>query len=316
MLLGLVAGLAALLAVNTVILDQQTKGAAVTVSGGRILDLPGGAIQVAVRGPAGPSASRERSGGAPIVLLHCFAGSLHWWDRMVPQLAREHRVIRIDLLGFGGSEKPKGGYDMEDQARLVALALGRLGVQGAVVVGHSMGFDVATALAEQSSELVDRLVNIDEAPDPSFGDLGFLANLTFVPVIGQALRRISPDFAVEDGYKRAFAPGYDLGDFSEQVVDDYRAMTYTSYSSSPDESDEFENEVPLDQRVRAAAVPLLVIFGQDDQVYDDPDAAARAYGDVPGVRIEVLPRAGHSPNVEKPAATARLILAFAAASRR
>ena len=64
---------------------------------------------------------------------------------------------------------------MEDQGEFVAVALERLGVQGAVVVGHSMGVDVATALAEQSSELVDRMVNIDEAPDSSFGDLRFLA---------------------------------------------------------------------------------------------------------------------------------------------
>ena len=169
---------------------------------------------------------------------------------MVPLLAKRHRVIRIDLLGFGGSEKPKSGYSMEDQGRLVALALGRLQVQGAVVVGHSMGFDVATALAAESSELVDRLVDIDDAPDPSFGDLPFLAKLTFTPVIGQALRRIASDFAIEDGYESAFAPGYDLGDFSDQVIDDYRAMTYTSYDRSAAESDDYGDELPLDQRVR------------------------------------------------------------------
>jgi pimeloyl-ACP methyl ester carboxylesterase len=180
------------------------------------------------------------------------------------------------------------------------------------VVGHSMGFDVATALAAESSELVDRLVGIDSGPDPSFGGLPFLAKLASAPVIGQALRRISPDFAVEDGYESAFAPGYDLGDFSDQVVDDYRAMTYTSYDRSPAESDDYEEEVPLDQRVRTAAVPLLVIFGEHDQFYDDPGAAAQAYGDVPGARITIIPGAGHSPNVEKPGETARLVLDFAA----
>jgi pimeloyl-ACP methyl ester carboxylesterase len=46
--------------------------------------------------------------GAPIVLLHCFACSLHRWDRVVPLLERRHRVVRLDLLGFGGPEKPKG----------------------------------------------------------------------------------------------------------------------------------------------------------------------------------------------------------------
>jgi len=235
---------------------------------------------------------------------------------MAPLLARRHRVIRIDLLGFGGSEKPKSGYSMEDQGRLVALALGSLDVQGAVVVGHSMGFTVATALAAESSELVDRLVNIDDAPDPSFGGLGFLAKLTFAPVIGQALRRISPDFAVEDGYGEAFAPGHDLGDFSDQVVDDYRAMTYTSYDRSAAEADDYGEELPLDQRIRSAAVPLLVIFGEHDQLYDDPEAAAQAYADVPGARITIIPEVGHSPNVEKPGETARLVLDFAAGARR
>jgi pimeloyl-ACP methyl ester carboxylesterase len=309
-LIGTLVTLAILLAVNTIALDQETKAARVTVSGGRILDLTGGAVQVVEQGPSAALPSSPTR--PPIVLLHCFGCSLHWWDRMVPLLAKRHRVIRIDLLGFGGSEKPKSGYSMEDQGRLVALALGRLDVQGAVVVGHSMGFDVATALAGESSELVDRLVAIDDAPDPSFGGLSFQAKLTFTPVIGQALRRIAPDFAIEDGYESAFAPGYDTGDFSEQVVDDFRAMTYTSYDRSAAESDDYGNELPLDQRVRNAAVPLLVIFGEHDQLYDDPDAAAQAYSDVPGARITIIPGAGHSPNVEKPVQTSRLILRFAA----
>ncbi len=273
-------------------------------------------MQVVEQGPTVPTLPRVARGDRrfrpPIVLLHCFGCSLHWWDRMVPLLAKRHRVIRIDLLGFGGSEKPKSGYSMEEQGRLVALALGKLRVQGAVVVGHSMGFDVATALAAESSELVDRLVAIDNAPDPSFGDLPFTARLTFTPVLGQGLRRIAPDFAIEDGYESAFAPGYDLGDFSDQVIDDYNAMTYTSYDRSAAESDDYGDELPLDQRVRDAAVPLLVIFGEEDQLYDDPDAAAQAYGDVPGARITVLPDTGHSPNVEKPADTSRLVLDFAA----
>src|SRR4051794_29516638 len=94
--------LAALIAVNTVIVDQETKGSSITVEGGRILKVPGGgALQVTDTGP-----TRKGANGAPIVLLHCFACSLRWWDRMVPLLERDHRVIRIDLLGFGGSEKP------------------------------------------------------------------------------------------------------------------------------------------------------------------------------------------------------------------
>ena len=98
------------------------------------------------------------------MLLHCYSCSLHWWDQLAPILAENHRVIRIDLLGHGGSQKPSSGYSIEDQGGLVAGALDQLDVQGAVVVGHSMGFAVAVALAERASQLVDRLVNIDQGP--------------------------------------------------------------------------------------------------------------------------------------------------------
>jgi pimeloyl-ACP methyl ester carboxylesterase len=55
-----------------------------------------------------------------------------------------------------------------------------------------------------------------------------------------------------------------------------------------------------------------VIFGREDQIWDDPEAAANAYGTVPGAEVAMVDGAGHSPNVEQPAETARLILEFAA----
>ena len=65
-------------------------------------------------------------------------------------MRQDHRVIRVDLLGHGGSDKPGAGYEMADQASAVAEALAELDVFGATVVGNSLGGTVATALAEQS----------------------------------------------------------------------------------------------------------------------------------------------------------------------
>jgi pimeloyl-ACP methyl ester carboxylesterase len=308
-LIGVVLVLAVLLAANTIALDNETKPAGATIDGGEILELSSGDVQVAEDGPTSGG-----SGDPPIVLVHCYACSLHWWDRLVPRLADDHRVIRLDLLGHGGSEKPKSGYSMEDQAGLLAEALNQLCVEGAVVVGHSLGATVATALAEQSSELVDRVVDIDQAPDNSFGSVPFLARLGYVPVLGQLLDRITPDFAIEDGYQEAFAPGYDIDsgfDNPDQVVDDFNAMTYTSYDESASEENEYADEIPLDERLASAAVPVLLIFGAEDQVYDADESIA-AFEDVPGIQTEVIESAGHSPNVEQPEETARLILDFAA----
>jgi pimeloyl-ACP methyl ester carboxylesterase len=312
-LIGIALALAALLAINAIVVDHQTKVVAATVEGGRILSLPGGDIQVVEVGPR--NAARR---GAPIVLIHCYACSLHWWDRLTPLLAARHRVVRLDLLGFGGSAKPSSGYSIEQQAQLVAGALSELNVRGAVVVGHSMGAEVAVSLAQQASQLVDRVVDISDAPDTSFGNLPFLARLAYAPVLGEAAWRISPDFVVRDQYARAFAPGFDMADgFDDpnQVIDDFRAMTYSSYKEASEASDDFVDDEPLDERMRAAAVPLMVIFGAEDQLWDDPTAAAEAFRDVPGVRISMIEEAGHSPNIERPERTARLILDFAASAR-
>jgi pimeloyl-ACP methyl ester carboxylesterase len=305
--LAIVIALAALLAINTLIVDGQTKDAEVTVDGAEILRLPSGDVQVLDE----PAILRGSVTGPPVVLLHCHGCSLRWWDELAPLLARRHRVVRIDLLGFGGSEKPKSGYGMDEQAATVAAALNQLGVQGAVVVGHSMGFSVATALAAEHSELVDRLVNLDEGPAKDDCSVPFLAKLEYVPVIGEALWRVAPDFLVKDGYSDAFAPSYEVPDF---VVDDYDAMTFTSFDDSKSANEDYREEVSLADRLRPLAIPLLSIFGTEDQICD-ADASQEAYRSVPGARVAEIEGAGHSPNVEKPRETAALIEEFAAESQ-
>jgi pimeloyl-ACP methyl ester carboxylesterase len=308
-LIAVVAVLAVLLTLNTIAVDNETGSAEVTADGGQVVELSAGDVQVVEEGPT----ARGRE-GPPIVLLHCYSCSLHWWDRLVPRLSERHRVVRLDLLGHGGSDKPKSGYSIEEQGAIVAEALNRLDVEGATVVGHSMGAAVATALAAESSELVDRLVVIDQAPDTSFGSLPLIARLAYVPVLGQLLDRITPDFAIKDGYADAFAPDYDIErgfEDPDQVVEDFDAMTYTSFDESAAEEEDYVDEIPLDDRITSAAIPLLVIFGDQDQLYDDPEEALAAYEDVPGARRAMIEGAGHSPNVERPEQTARLILEFA-----
>ncbi len=189
----------------------------------------------------------------------------------------------------------------------MAEALGRLGVRDATVVGHSTGGTVAGALAAQYPDLVGRLVIIDQAPDNSFGSLSLLARLTYWPVLGEALWRLTPDFAIKDALGQAFAPGFPVPD---AFVDDVRRMTYTSYSETSSLEDDYLDQEPLDRRISALGKPLLAIFGAEDQIYDAREAL-RAYAAVPDARTALIAGAGHSPNVEKPARVARLIEAFA-----
>ena len=293
-LLALAAVLVVLLAVNTIVTDRDTEPAHADV--GRVIDLPGGDLQVREDGPR----------GAPnIVLLHGFACSIGWWRDMIPALARDHHVITFDLLGHGGSEKPRDGYGMEEQARRVSAALDRLGVRRATIIAHSMGGMVATALTEQRRPLVASLVFLDSASGKDDSKLPFTARLGFVPVLGEAIRRVVPDAMIRAGLESAFADGFDVPD---RFVDDFRDMTYTSYDDSRAASEDYREEQGLAERLADERVPLLVIFGAEDDIADPK--SADDYRVVPGARIVLLDGAGHSPHVEKPAATARLIRNF------
>jgi pimeloyl-ACP methyl ester carboxylesterase len=298
-LIGVVLAVVVLLGLNAVVSNNETKPAEVTVPDGKILDLSGGALQVVDEGP------RDAS---PIVLIHCFTCSINWWDRMTPLLTPSHRVIALDLLGHGGSEKPGSGYSVPEQADLIAQVLSRLGVQDAEVVGHSLGGPVAVALAEQSPQLVDRLVLIDSIPDTSYGDVGFLGELPFKPVLGQALWRIKPDASIRDGLEVAFAPGFSIPDV---FVEDVKRMTYSSYLDSHTAFDDYTDEEPLNERAAALGRPVLSIMGAEEQIANDPEAALAAYRSAgPSVQTRLIAGAGHSPNVEAPQQTAALVLRF------
>jgi pimeloyl-ACP methyl ester carboxylesterase len=124
-------------------------------------------------------------------------------------------------------------------------------------------------------------------------------------VIGEALWQVVPDFAVKEGLQVAFAPGYET---PEQFVDGFDQMTYTSYASDDEES-AYLGEEPLNRRIERDEIPLLAIFGAEDQIYEAEPALA-VYAKVPGAQTALIPGAGHSPNVEKPMRTATLILEF------
>jgi pimeloyl-ACP methyl ester carboxylesterase len=311
--LGVIAGLIVLLLLNAVVVSNATRDAYVRNDGARLVDTSDGTLQVLEQG---------NLHGTPIVLIHCYTCSMSWWDRLAPLLERDHRIIRVDLLGHGGSSKPGAGYSIDDQATAVTEALAKLGVVDATVVGHSLGGSVVTALAQQSPRLASRVVIIDQAPEDGFEHESLAQHLSYWPIVGQAsdrLMRITPKSLIRDQYGDAFAPGYDISsgfDNPDQPVDDLRAMTYTAYKDTYDAEKDFVDEAPLDQRLAATHVPVLVIFGAEDQIYDAQEAVARYQQNVPGVQTHLIPGAGHSPNVERPNLVAPLILAFATPRRQ
>ncbi|MCB0869948.1 MAG: alpha/beta hydrolase [Solirubrobacterales bacterium] len=320
-----------LLILNAFALNNETKSASINVDGARLVNTTSGQLQVLDTGspvkngvikapefakegldPGTPRsmatmASLKKAADTPIVLIHGSAGAINWWDDLIPLLEPYHRVIAIDMLGYGGSEKPDSGYSIENQANLVAQVLGRLDVQEAILVGHSLGGKVVTSVAEQTPELVSGLVLIDTAPDNSFGGLSGGARATRTPILGQALWRVAPDSVIRKNVEQGFAPGFDVPD---KYVEDVREMTYPAYKDSAVEGEQFTEQQSLPDRLAAVGKPLLVIFGEEDQIYDAREALS-AYAAIPGADTLLIPDSGHSPQVEAPEKTAAAIESFA-----
>jgi pimeloyl-ACP methyl ester carboxylesterase len=194
---------------------------------------------------------------------------------------------------------------MEEQADRVATALSRLHVRRALVAGHSTGGEVAIALAARHPELARALAVIDSEPDEKFVDPDFLTHLSLTPVIGQAMKRLATDGPIRDGLGQAFENRYKVPDV---FVEDFKKLTYTAYKETYDRSGDYVNEGHLKRDLRSVRVPKLVIFGKDDRLVSPSLEAADFYRRELGVRASIVPGAGHSPIVEQPAATARLLI--------
>lgn len=235
-----------------------------------------------------------------LLLIHGSASSTRSWDPLVPLLTGSHRVIRIDLLGHGRSAKPADrSYALPDQARRAGVALDRLGVEHAMVVGHSSGGVVATALAEQRPDLVAALALINTGPSLN----AFIApqsnatGLTQWPPTDEQIRRFA-----STAFSRA---GYQV---PPELLDDVRCMTRHTFTATMQATRDYLEQQALPDRLTALGKPLLVVFGEDDRRWRSSSAAD--YRVVPGAKVELLPGLGHSPILEDPPRTATPLLAF------
>jgi pimeloyl-ACP methyl ester carboxylesterase len=118
-------------------------------------------------------------GDTTLLLLHGFGESLLGWRAVFDGLARHYRVIAVDLPGFGLSDKPEGGYDLSGYRTRLGALLEHNTTGPVVVVGHSMGGEVAAALALDHPERVVAAVLIAPAGagiNQLFTDTGGIAS--------------------------------------------------------------------------------------------------------------------------------------------
>lgn len=266
----------------------------------RLVRLDDGDVHVVENGKLGaPTLLLIQNAAVPIVL----------WDPVVPSLAGAYHVIRVDLLGRGRSS-PAARYDVPAQARRVSATLDQLGVNRVTAIGHSSGGLVATALAEQRPDKVAAMALIDVGPslDAKIPDPP-LARLLNAPVAGQLLWHLKTEATIRKAARSGFTRPVDIPD---ALIEHMQGMTYQCFAATMRAYRDYLRQQSIPDRLAALGLQVLVIFGTDDHRWRSSSAAD--YRIVPGARIELLPAVGHTPMMEEPQTTGKLLLEFAATS--
>lgn len=282
-------------------LTGRTSAEPATGGAGSVMSVEGVDLHVRADGPLG---------GPVLLMLHGFGASSAWFDHVVARLP-ECRIIRVDLLGHGGSARPTSGYDPDSQGRLYACLLAELELEDATLVGHSMGSLFGVATAEHSTRIT-RLVLMGEGPDTAVGSLPPGEWVIHLPRIGPILQHHGPAFITRRVVRRAFARGFDMATAfadPDQGFDDARSLNHPAFTESIRRRKTWTDQHGLDARLEDLALPALVIFGREDRFYDVEASIAR-YRTVPTVTTTVLEQVGHTPMIEAPDRVADLIREF------
>jgi pimeloyl-ACP methyl ester carboxylesterase len=111
-------------------------------------------------------------GSRGFLLVHGMGGRWQHWLETIPSLARRGRVLAVDLPGFGRSELPNGGVSLDGFADTAAVLCREVGLERAVVLGHSMGGPISLRFATRHAELTEAVVLVAGATDTFNAVLG------------------------------------------------------------------------------------------------------------------------------------------------
>jgi pimeloyl-ACP methyl ester carboxylesterase len=241
-------------------------------------------------------------GPGTIILLHGIGASKETWAANLDSLADGSRVIAIDMIGSGGTDKPRVRYSYERFAEFLRDFMVTLGIARATVVGHSLGGGIALRFAALYPAMIDRLILV--APGGISRGLGPVRFLT-LPLVGRLLMLAGPRSPKEMLQGTVFDTGIDF---------DQPVMRMMELSRLPGSTSAFLATLRRVASIRGQRSGILreiastlgsfqcrtlVVWGRQDHVV--PYAGARiAIASIPHAELWSLDQCGHCPMFEHP----------------
>jgi pimeloyl-ACP methyl ester carboxylesterase len=248
----------------------------------------------------------ERGEGEPLVLLHGNGSMIQDFETsgLIEMAAKSYRVIAFDRPGYGHSDRPRSTiWTANAQSDLIHDAVVELGVERAIVLGHSWGASVAVALALRHPEIVGGLVlasgyyypsvrsDVVAASGPAVPIFGDVLRYTLSPMLGRAmwpllLRKIfgpSPTPAKFDGFPVGMA----------LRPSTLRASAAESALMIPDAFAAHKHYAEIKG-------PVVIIAGEADKIVDAAGQSARLHDELPQSTFDCVPEVGHMVHQTKP----------------
>jgi pimeloyl-ACP methyl ester carboxylesterase len=261
------------------------------------MDIGGTPLRVRVSGPKDAPA---------VLLLHGFGSSLETWEPWAQSLSGVYRVVRFDLPGCGLSEADRtGNYGDARSLQIVKALMDALGIEKAVLVGHSMGGRIAWRFAAAFPERTRKLVLI--SPD-GFASPGFqYGKAPQVPAIMKLMKYFLPRPLLRTNLAAAYGDPSRLGD---ATVDRYYELLLAPGNREA-MIERMRQSVLLDPipMLRQITAPTLLLWGEKDRLIPFSNSAdyIRALRDS---RLIAFPDLGHVPHEEAPAKSLAGVMKF------
>lgn len=255
-----------------------------------------------VEGAHGPLCYFDTGGaGTPIVMLHALGTNFTQFEYIAPALTGEARLIGLDLPGCGHSAKPRRPWRLVDVTCAVLRLLDHLGIERAVILGHSFGGRVALELALCHPERVLGLILLNSAGLTRYPSLyKKLGPRLFTPNVVAGAILASFRFVLQHIFSKNARRTPRAQRFMHQVLDRYdpRFAWEFAYHACP-----LLPELTLDviDELPRITVPVYAIWGARDELIR-LETVRPALSRLPRCELTALPEVGHMPTLEQPEA--------------
>lgn len=253
--------------------------------------------------------------GPPLVFVHGLSGSWPNWLEQLPVFADSHRVIAMDLPGFGHSPMPHERITISGYARLLDGLFDELGIDAATLVGNSMGGFISAEFAIAFPERVERLVLVSPAGISSYRNT---RGMRALPALHRGERIVAAYTAwmaskSETVTRRPALRNATLGFVTRHPTRLPAALAAEQLrgAGKPGFIQALEANLDYDFRHRLPeiACPTLIVWGDQDKVLTVRDAAVYAEL-IPGSRKVLYEDTGHMSQIERPDAFNSLLREF------